>query len=97
MVTQLNGRKAPIRLITFRRDVKVEQIKNKLIFMKTLELKSFGLEEMNQNEMMETEGGIFFLLALEYAYVRAVSYVAAAGLVGSFKSGYNQAIEESKH
>ena len=32
MVTQLNGRKAPIRLITFRRGVKVE--KNKFNFMK---------------------------------------------------------------
>ena len=36
MVTQLNGRKAPIRLTTFWRDVKVEKIKNKLNFMKKI-------------------------------------------------------------
>ena len=60
MVTQLNGRKAPIRLITFRRDVKVEQIKNKLNFMKTLDLSKCGLVELNLNEKIEKFGGDYF-------------------------------------
>ena len=45
MVTQLNGRKAPTRLTTFRRSVKVE--KNKLNFMKKKYKFHFSINNLN--------------------------------------------------
>lgn len=56
--------------------------------MNTLDLQALGLEEMNEVEMSDVDGGIMGLL-FAYAFQAAVVGSLAAGVYASFKSGYD--------
>jgi len=66
--------------------------------MNTLDLNAYGVQEMNKQEMVETDGGWLFLIpiakkvgkAIVGGLATAAAIDHAADFVESFQEGYNE-------